>query len=97
MERDDDRYNGWTNYETWAVALWLDNDEQSYRYWRRQVAWRRRDEGDNQRVRADLAEQLKREVVDAAPLDECSLYADLLNAAFSEVDWYEIVEHWMNE
>ena len=23
-------YNGWTNYETWNVALWLDNDEQSY-------------------------------------------------------------------
>ena len=19
-------YNGWTNYETWNVALWLDND-----------------------------------------------------------------------
>jgi len=24
-------YNGWTNYETWAVALWIDNDEDSYR------------------------------------------------------------------
>jgi len=24
---DDKRYNGWTNYETWNVALWLDNDE----------------------------------------------------------------------
>ena len=23
-------YNGWTNYETWNVALWLDNDYESY-------------------------------------------------------------------
>ena len=23
-------YNGWANYETWNVALWLDNDYESY-------------------------------------------------------------------
>ena len=23
-------YNGWTNYETWNVALWLDNDYFNY-------------------------------------------------------------------
>lgn len=22
-----DGYNGWKNYETWAVALWIDNDQ----------------------------------------------------------------------
>tara|TARA_R100001510_G_C7457248_1_gene79386 strand:+ start:106 stop:426 length:321 start_codon:yes stop_codon:yes gene_type:complete len=25
-------YNGWANYETWNVALWLDNDPISYHY-----------------------------------------------------------------
>src|SRR5258708_36329 len=29
----DHRYNGWTNYETWNVALWIDNEESSYRQW----------------------------------------------------------------
>jgi hypothetical protein len=24
-------YNGWTNWETWNVALWVDNDEGLYR------------------------------------------------------------------
>lgn len=27
-------YNGWTNYETWAVKLWMDNEEPSYWYWK---------------------------------------------------------------
>lgn len=23
-------YNGWSNYDTWLVALWLNNDESNY-------------------------------------------------------------------
>jgi hypothetical protein len=31
MMDDDGRYNGWANYPTWAVNLWLGNEEGLYR------------------------------------------------------------------
>ena len=27
-------YNGWYNYETWMVNLWMDNTQQSHEAWR---------------------------------------------------------------
>ena len=30
MKKQDVKYNGWKNYETWNVALWLQNDEPLY-------------------------------------------------------------------
>lgn len=91
------RYNGWTNYETWAVALWIDNERGSHEYWR-EVArgcWEgARADGmfsRQDRARFALADRLKDELVEASPLnDDSSLYSDLLNAAISEVNWSEI-------
>ena len=31
-------YNGYSNYETWNVCLWLDNDPGTYHYWRDRIA-----------------------------------------------------------
>lgn len=100
----DNTYNGWSNYETWAVSLWLDNEEPSYRYWREQAEYhhhaapkcRQVNEGiwsSSQAAKFRLADQLKLEVTDAAPLDGANLYTDLLNAALSEVNWHEIAEN----
>jgi hypothetical protein len=100
-------YNGWTNYETWAVALWLDNEEGPYAYWREQAEEHRRTAPDCRQVQQgiwkpteaakfNLADQLKLEVEDASPHAEASMYSDLLNAALSEVNWQEIAENMLD-
>jgi len=107
-ERGENGYNGWINYETWAVALWLDNDPASYHYWREQVERHRQGAHDDSSVkrgiipaelaaRCNLANHLKEEVSNASPLQEASIYADLLNAALSDVDWLEIVDQWLSD
>ena len=80
----DTSYNGWNNYETWLVNLWLTNDESSY-YQLAQILALYSDvvsQGDaiEEWVRADQA-------------ITTGLYADLINAALGKVSWYEIAEN----
>ena len=57
MSDEAKRYNGWTNYETWCVHLWLTNEEGSYRYWRDEASRHRKESGED--ASGTLAEQLK--------------------------------------
>ena len=102
------RYNGWTNYETWAVALWLDNDAATHNYWREEAARHVQEAADCEMVQKDvwtaadaarfnLAEQLNDEMTDASPLEDPSVYSDLLQAALDEVDWKEIAENMIGD
>jgi hypothetical protein len=102
---DDKRCNGWTNYETWAVALWIDNEQGSYGYWREQARENYRTAVDRgtgrdraEEAATSLAQQLKEEIEEGNPLaDKPSLYSDLLGAAISETNWYEIAKNWIDE
>lgn len=82
-------YNGWKNYETWNVKLWLDNEQGS--------SEEARDMARRARSVNDLAEQLKDWVNEMAPDLGASCFADLLNAALGEVDWYEMAESYYEE
>ncbi len=95
-------YNGWTNYETWVVKLWMDNEEDSYRGGcaMAQEAWDEAEAtGDwtreqaalfalEDRLKADY-EEAKDIILDNAKISS-SVWADLLGAALSEVNWREI-------
>lgn len=96
-------YNGWTNYETWAVRLWIDGEEPSYRYWcgRAQEIY---DEAEadkyftkEENAINDLADSLKEEHEESMPVPESGVYADLLSAALGEVNWHEIAESMIEE
>ena len=106
------RYNGWANYETWAVALWIDNEQGSYNH-RCDLAREASKQAKAGRsfTRKEsaaliLAELLKKWIDEDNPLsgdnvrhsaDPASLYTDLLNAALSEVNWREIAENWLED
>ncbi len=86
----DTTYNGWTNYETWNVNFWLDNDEYTQSYWE--------DATHESDSISELADRLKSEIEDAAPTaNDSSMYADLLGAALSSINWYEIAEHYASD
>lgn len=80
-------YNGWCNYETWDVNLWLNQNEQSCRILMDAVRlpfmqdWER-----GEWLRDMLSYQLTDEV------DEPSIWQDLLRHAFNKVDWVEIIQ-----
>ena len=107
MKEEEQRYNGWTNYETWATALWLDNDEATQNYWHER-AREFQDEAPSasqvkqgiwtigQTARFTLADALKEEISEGTHMtSEASLYGDLLGAALQEVNWHEIAKHWL--
>jgi len=92
---DDQTYNGWKNYPTWCVNLWLSNDESLYAEAHDRVAWALHDSTDDT-VRADVADALKTWVrEDLAPDLGASFAADLLGYALDCIDWHEIADSWI--
>ena len=106
------KYNGWKNYETWLVGLWLGNDEQTYSYWQSVIEECREAvaNGDGnpyadtpeQAVRIMLTDRLKETIENSKDdlLEEnklgASMWADLLGAALGSVDWVEIADHMLD-
>lgn len=94
-------YNGWSNYETWAAKLWMDNDEGAYHdvtSKATELAEEARD-AEEEPDAADLATWL-REYADetmCADAPTTGLAADLFRSAFGEIDFHEIAESLLSE
>lgn len=100
MMTETEKYQGWTNYETWNVNLWLSNDEPSYAYWQERAkdVFDSAEAGEvltkSQDARYTLAAELKDHIADEERPELGGLYGDLLSAALSEVNWSEIANAW---
>lgn len=90
-------YNGWTNYETWNVKLWIDNDHGLYSDFNDQARDLLTDEeGDKEAAASALARALETFFDDNLPEPQ-GVYADLLSAALGRVEWFEIAQHIIND
>lgn len=99
----DNTYSGWTNYETWLVNLWMDNDQGSQEYWQETAQECMQDAidgNDTSDVRAlatyNLSERMKEQHEEFTP-ETTGVYSDLLSSALGRVDWYEIAKHYMDD
>ena len=101
-------YEGWGCYETWAVNLWIANEEGAYRYWRDLVAVALDHHGyadaesDDERAKArdeamrGVAAMLEAEYEEGMPVVE-GVYRDLLTTALQAVNWHEIAASMVDE
>ena len=94
----DERYNGWRNYETWLVKLWMDNEQGDYDFWQEQTS----EIIDDEFPIASLSKRLDawieeiRETIfdDDAP---AGFMSDLLTAAIGAIDTSEIARHLIDD
>jgi hypothetical protein len=82
-------YNGYTNYETWLTALWIDNDP-GLMDTALEMATAMRSE-------YTLSNDLKDWISEMSPAPEFGLFADFVNASLSEVNWYELAEGYIEQ
>lgn len=93
--------NGYKNYATYAVSLWLDND---YGMYSELSEWAQEckdamDEHDEENTAEDmLAERIEAHITEANPLAEVNgLYSDLLNSMLEDVEWTEIARTYLED
>lgn len=102
---NDATYNGWTNYETWNVALHLDNDQGSQELMQ-EYAQECVDEAlsDNESdIRAAATYSLSKRIEEfhdemhEQTVTVSGVFCDLLSAALRAVDWHEIARHYVDD
>lgn len=81
---NDSTYEGWTNWETWNVALWVDNE---FRLYTAKIALLRELQETGQSVTADHVWEFVRQNMNGRT-------PDVNRAGMKKVNYGEIAESW---
>lgn len=87
-------YNGYTNYETWVVCLWLHNEYNSQKHYEERTEHLLDyTNGDKMEAKYLLANEIKEEFFSLTPyLSKASVWSDLISHAIEMVNWTEVAE-----
>jgi hypothetical protein len=98
-------YNGYANYETWLVALWIDNDQNNIYHWGEIAKYHYDIAKDTkyftkkEEAIISFAEDMKEWYEDNMPDSEeiGGLFRDMLHASLGCVDWHELAGKYMEQ
>ena len=104
-----DKHNGYTNYETWVINLWISNEEASYNYYRdlaRNIynkAWDTKYLSKYEEACRNLAHELEAtyqsnmaDILEKSGAEN-TVWSDLIGNALSNVNWHEIAGQLLDE
>jgi len=97
MSMNEEKYNGWTNYETWAAYIWMTSEEGTYKAWTQEARAAKEEAGDKLAARGILAERMQEAIEENAPDLPASLYSDLLGRAIGRIDFLEVAAAFLEE
>ena len=90
-------YNGWSNYETFAVAVGINANAEMQENWDNQAqgCWREAN-GSPVQAKQELALRMEAWVRANDPLgSDTSMYSGLINGGIANVDWEELADNWL--
>ena len=90
------KYNGWTNYETWLCNMWFDNFEFTDMM---DMFDQCEDNCDVLEIIEEYIKSTVEEFVEYSltPGDQDGFINDMLNAAISEIYWLDIAEQYVDD
>jgi hypothetical protein len=91
-----DTYEGWSNRQTWHIALLIDNDRWTYDYWQQRAQFCKDDcltEASMVETLAEMLEADYQEQIEDARTSLPDFAMQLLSDAMEQVDFREIAEH----